>query len=212
MGAEPVPAGTEHTLPELPYAYDALEPFIDERTMRLHHDKHHAGYVKGLNAAEAALAKARESGDYALVQHWSRQAAFHGGGHWLHTMFWSVMAPNGNGGGGAPTGQIEAAIKDSFGSVAAFKAQFAAAAKSVEGSGWGLLHYRPHDQSLIILQAENQQKLSAWGSTPILGIDVWEHAYYLKYQNDRGAYVDAWWNVVNWTQVERNLASLMNKK
>jgi len=209
IGYAPVPEGTEHTLPDLPYDFDALEPFIDATTMRLHHDKHHAGYVKGLNAAEAALAKARETGEYDMVQYWSRKAAFNGGGHWLHSMFWKVMAPNANGGGGHPQGELEAALKQSFGSVDAFKAQFSAAAKSVEGSGWGLLHYRPEDQRLIVLQAENQHKLSPWGSTPILGVDVWEHAYYLKYRNERGTYIQNWWNVVNWSQVEANLKALM---
>jgi superoxide dismutase, Fe-Mn family len=203
----PVPEG-EHTLPPLPYAYDALEPFIDEQTMRIHHDKHHAGYVKGLNAAEAALAKARETKDFDLIQHWSRKAAFNGGGHFLHSMFWSVMAPPGKGGGGEPSGELQAVILRSFGSFEAFKAQFTAAAASVEGSGWGLVHYRRSDDRLLILQAENQHKLSPWDSTPIMGIDVWEHAYYLKYQNDRSAYITAWWNVVHWKEIERRLDEL----
>jgi superoxide dismutase, Fe-Mn family len=206
---EPVPSGAKHELPPLPYAVDALEPHLDAQTMQLHHDKHHLAYVNGLNKAEEELAKARQSGDHALVQHWSRQAAFHGGGHWLHSMFWKVMAPAGKGGGGEPSGELLAAITESFGSFDAFKKHFTAAANAVEGSGWGLLHYRAADQRLIILQAENQQKLSAWGSTPILGVDVWEHAYYLKYQNRRADYVTAWWNVVNWTQVEQNMRSLM---
>lgn len=209
IGFAPVPAGGKHALPPLPYAFDALEPHLDAQTMQLHHDKHHLGYVNGLNKAEEELAKARESGDFGLVQHWSRQAAFHGGGHWLHSMFWKVMAPTGKGGGGEPAGDLLAAIKESFGSFDAFRKQFAAAANAVEGSGWGLLHYRTDDQRLLILQAENQQKLSAWGSTPILGVDVWEHAYYLRYQNRRADYVNAWWNVVNWAQVEQNMRSLM---
>jgi Fe-Mn family superoxide dismutase len=192
-------------LPELPYAYDALEPYIDAETMRVHHDKHHAAYVSGLNRAEEELEKARASADYTYIQHWSRQAAFHGGGHHLHSMFWTVMAPKVMGGGEGPAGAIADAIADSFGSFDAFKAQFSAAAKAVEGSGWALLHYRNSDQRLIILQAENQQKFSTWGTVPILGIDVWEHAYYLKYRNDRAAYVENWWKVVNWKQVGVNL-------
>lgn len=199
---------TEHQLPPLPYAYDALEPVISAEIMTLHHDKHHAGYVRGLNAAEAALAQARAAGDYAMVQHWSRQAAFNGGGHYLHAMFWKVMAPPNNGGGGEPTGALADKINEDFGNFGNFKAHFSAAAKGVEGSGWGLLHYRPDDDRLLVLQAENQQKLSPWGTTPILGIDVWEHAYYLDYKNDRGAYVDAWWNVVNWNEVAANLEKL----
>lgn len=208
IGAEPLSEGTVHTLPALPYAVDALEPHIDAKTMSIHHSKHHAAYVAGLNKAEDELAKARSSGDYALIQHWSKQAAFHGGGHWLHSMFWKVMAPAGRGGGGKPTGKLLAALTSSFGSYDAFTAQFSAAANAVEGSGWALLHYRPSDAKLLILQAENQHKLSSWGSTPILGIDVWEHAYYLTYQNRRADYVKAWWNVVNWAQVEQNLISL----
>ncbi len=200
---------TEHVLPPLPYGYDALEPHIDAQTMQLHHDKHHDAYVKGLNKAEQELAKARAANDYALVQHWSRQAAFHGGGHFLHTLFWSIMAPSGKGGGGEPTGMLADKMKEDFGSVDAFKAQFSAAATAVEGSGWALLHYRTADKRLMILQAENQQKLSSWGTTPILALDVWEHAYYLKYQNKRADYVKAWWNVVNWAAVEKNLSMAM---
>lgn len=200
------PAPTKHELPPLPYAYNALEPHIDAQTMQLHHDKHHAAYVAGLNKAEEELAKARATGDFALIQHWSKQAAFHGGGHYLHSMFWTVMAPAGKGGGGEPTGALKDLIVQSFGSFDAFKKQLSAAAAAVEGSGWGLVHYRSSDRSLIILQAENQHKLTSWGSTPVLGIDVWEHAYYLKYQNKRADYIAAWWNVVNWEEVARRVA------
>ena len=201
-------AVTEHVLPPLPYAFDALEPYIDAATMELHHGKHHAAYVTGLNAAEAALARARADGDFALVQHWAKRAAFNGGGHFLHSMFWKVMAPSGKGGGGEPEGALRDAINRDFGSFDAFKKQFSAAAAQVEGGGWGLLHYRPEDDRLLVLQAENQHKLTVWGAMPILGIDVWEHAYYLKYQNKRPDYIDAWWNVVNWKQVGDNLATL----
>ncbi len=206
QGAQAGGVLTEHKLPELPYAYDALEPYIDAMTMELHHSKHHAAYVTGLNKAEAELAKARAANDYALVQHWSRQAAFHGGGHYLHSMFWTIMAPPGNGGGGKPTGALLAKIEEDFGSFEAFQAHFSAAAVAVEGGGWALLHYRPEDKRLVVLQAESQQKLSPWGSVPILGIDVWEHAYYLKHQNRRADYVKDWWNVVNWEQVAKNFA------
>lgn len=208
IGFEPVAAGGKHELPPLPYAYDALEPHIDAQTMQLHHGKHHLAYVNGLNKAEEELAKARTSGDFALVQHWSKQAAFHGGGHWLHSMFWKIMGAPGKDGGGEPSGELLAAINDSFGSFDAFKKQFSAAAGAVEGSGWALLHYRKDDQRLIVLQAENQHKLTSWGATPIMGIDVWEHAYYLKYQNKRPDYIAAWWNLVNWKAVNSNLASL----
>ncbi len=200
----------KHTLPPLPYAYNALEPYIDEQTMRLHHDKHHQGYVDGLNNAEEQLAKARAAGDYSMVQHWTKKAAFHGAGHVLHSIFWSVMAPNGNGGGGEPEGMLADRIKRDFGSIAAFKEQFFNAAKTVEGSGWGILTYRPLDDRLVIMQAENHQKLTQWQDLPLMCIDVWEHAYYLKYQNRRGDYIKAWWNVVNWKQVAARLQTAMS--
>ncbi len=199
---------TTHTLPSLPYAYDALEPYIDAQTMELHHSAHHQGYVNGLNNTEEALAEARANNDFELVQHYSRQAAFHGGGHWLHSMFWQVMAPPGNGGGGEPSGALASKIEEDFGSFENFRAHFSAAAGAVEGGGWGLLHYRFTDDRLLVLQAESQHKFSPWDSIPILGVDVWEHAYYLNYQNRRGAYIENWWNVVNWSQVADNFRML----
>lgn len=208
IGFEPPLAPGKHELPALPYPAEALEPFIDAQTMLIHHGKHHMAYVNGLNKAEEELAKARAADDFALIQHWSKQAAFHGGGHWLHSMFWKVMGAPGSQGGGEPTGELMATLNESFGSFSAFKKQFSAAAAAVEGSGWALLHYRHDDGRLLVMQAENQHKLSSWGATPILGIDVWEHAYYLKYQNKRADYVNAWWNVVNWNAVSANLASL----
>lgn len=206
--ADGLGAVTTHQLPDLPYAYNALEPYISEEIMQLHHTKHHAAYVRGLNEAETALAQARAAGDFALVQHLSRKAAFNGGGHFLHAMFWKVMAPAGNGGGGEPSGLVAEKIARDFGSFDALKAHFSAAAAGVEGGGWALLHYRPEDDRLIVLQAENQHKLTAWGALPILGIDVWEHAYYLQYKNVRGDYVNAWWNIVNWGAVNANLEAL----
>ncbi|GAB1430663.1 superoxide dismutase [Ignavibacteria bacterium] len=200
---------TKHELPKLLYGYDALEPYIDARTMELHHSKHHSAYVAGLNAAEKQLAAARASGDFGQIQHLSRQAAFHGGGHFLHSLFWRVMAPAGKGGGGEPQGDLSQKIIRDFGSFSAFQKQFSAAAAGVEGSGWAILHYRRADKRLLVLQAENQQKLSAWGIEPLLAIDVWEHAYYLKYQNKRNDYIAAWWNVVNWPEVARNLETAM---
>lgn len=191
----------KHELPPLPYAYDALEPHIDEQTMRLHHDKHHLGYVNGLNKAEEKLAEARAAGDFAMVKHWSREAAFHGSGHFLHAIFWPNMAPAGNGGGGAPSGALAEQINKDFGSVEAFKAHYSAAANAVEGSGWALLVWQPVGEKLEVLQSEKHHNLTQWGVVPLLVLDVWEHAYYLKYQNNRGAYVEAFWNVVNWSDV-----------
>lgn len=201
-------AGSLHELPKLPYAYDALEPYIDARTMEIHHTKHHQAYINGLRTADEALAKARESGDFSLIEYWSKKAAFNEGGHYLHSMFWESMAPK----GGKPEGELLTALDKCFGSEDKFRKQFQAAAVSVEGSGWALLHYRPSDKRLLILQAENQHKLTPWGTTPILGIDVWEHAYYLKYQNRRADYVSAWWNVVNWDVVRDRFNVLAKSK
>jgi Fe-Mn family superoxide dismutase len=189
-----------HKLPPLPYAYDALEPYIDEQTMRLHHDIHHAGYVKGLNTAEEKLAEARKAGDFSLVKHWSREAAFHGSGHLLHSIFWPNMIAASQA-KAEPSGALAEAIKSDFGSFDAFKAQFIAASGAVEGSGWGILAYRPADDSLVILTAEKHQNLTQWGVVPLLVLDVWEHAYYLKYQNRRGEYVQNFFNIINWDDV-----------
>ncbi|KTE92520.1 superoxide dismutase [Desulfitobacterium hafniense] len=189
-----------YQLPELPYAYDALEPHYDEATVRLHHDIHHKGYVDGLNNAEAKLAEAREKGDFGLVKHWERELAFHGSGHLLHTLFWTNMTPDG---GGTPAGSLGERISQDFGSFEAFKKQFSAAAVAVEGSGWAVLVWNPEFKKLEILQAEKHQNLTQWGAVPLLTVDVWEHAYYLKYQNKRAAWVETWWNLVNWADVSQ---------
>lgn len=205
-GSGAVDSDGKYTLPPLPYAYDALEPHIDEATMRLHHDKHHLGYVNGLNGALAQLAKAREAGDYAAVTALSRDLAFHASGHLLHTVFWNNLCPAAQ--SGAPSSWLSLQLERSFGSVDAFRAQFTAAANKVEGSGWGLLVYEPLAQRLLVMQAEKHQNLTAWGVVPLLVIDVWEHAYYLKYQNNRGEYVNSFWNVVNWADVETRLRAV----
>ncbi|MBD3176241.1 MAG: superoxide dismutase [Armatimonadia bacterium] len=186
--------GSEFVLPELPYAYDALEPHYDEETVTIHHDKHHAGYVRGANAAMEALAEIR-GGDRpgSEIKHWERQLAFAGSGHVLHTLFWLGMTP----GGSEPTGDFADAMEDSFGSVEACREHLTAATGSVEASGWGILGYLPLTDSLIILQAEKHQNLTVQGVVPLLVIDVWEHAYYLKYQNNRGDFVQAWWEIAN---------------
>jgi superoxide dismutase, Fe-Mn family len=188
----------EHILPALPYAYDALEPYYDEQTVRLHHDIHHKGYVDGLNNAESKLMEARQKGDFSLIKHWERELAFHGSGHLLHTLFWENMKP---GGGGPATGAIAACINEEFGSFENFRKQFSSAAVAVEGSGWTVLCWNPYFAKLVVLQVEKHQNLTQWGVLPLLTIDVWEHAYYLKYQNKRAAYVEAWWNLVNWDNV-----------
>lgn len=187
-----------HELPPLDYPYEALEPHIDAQTMKLHHDVHHAGYVKGLNTAEAKLAEAREANDFALVKHWSRELAFHGAGHFLHCIFWKNMSPNG---GGKPEGALMKQIERDFQSFDGFAAQFKAAAGAVEGSGWAMLVKNHAVGKLEILTAEKHQNLTQWVVEPLLAIDVWEHAYYLKYQNRRPEYVEAFMKVINWKDV-----------
>ncbi|WP_342564143.1 Fe-Mn family superoxide dismutase [Paenibacillus sp. FSL R7-0345] len=198
-----VPIGG-HTLPPLPYAYNALEPYIDEKTMVIHHDKHHQSYVDGLNKAELKLAEARKNGDFDLVKHWERELAFNGAGHYLHTIFWNVMSPQG---GGRPTGALLDAIERSFGSYDAFKTQFTEAAVKVEGGGWAILVWSPRSRRLEILTAEKHQNLSQWDVVPLLALDVWEHAYYLKHQNNRADYIKDWWKVVNWPYVSERYAA-----
>jgi len=189
----------EYVLPDLPYPYDALEPHIDAQTMEIHHSKHHAGYVRGLNTALTKLRDIREgSGDVGLIKHWTRELAFHGSGHVNHALFWQMMAPEGQDGGGFPEGPLAERIDRDFGSFAQFTAHFKAAARSVEGSGWAWLVVEPISRRLLVLQMEKQQHADMTGVIPILGVDVWEHAYYLKYQNRRGDYVDAFMNVANW--------------
>lgn len=191
----------EFVLPKLPYEYNALEPHIDAQTMEIHHSKHHQAYVNGLNKAAAELAKARESGDMALVKHWSRELAFHGGGHINHALFWNTMAPAEKGGGGRPEGALAEAINRDFGSFEKFAAHFSAAANAVEGAGWAWLVFDRLSGRLMVQQMEKQQNLLLTGAAPLLGCDVWEHAYYLKHQNKRADYVKAWWNVVAWAKV-----------
>ncbi|WP_407406937.1 superoxide dismutase [Peribacillus sp.] len=187
----------KHTLPPLPYSYDALEPIISAEIMRLHHDKHHQTYVDGLNKAELMMKKARESNDFSLLKHWEREAAFHGSGHYLHTLFWEGMMP---GGGGQPKGDLLKQIERDFGSFEAFKSHFSEAAKQVEGVGWAILVWVPRSRRLEILQSERHMILTQWDTIPVLVLDVWEHAYYLQYKNNRAAYVKKWWNVINWPQ------------
>ncbi|MBY0098631.1 superoxide dismutase [Mesobacillus maritimus] len=193
-----VPLGG-HKLPPLPYAYNALEPVIAEEIMRLHHTKHHQSYVDGLNKAEKEMKKAREKGDFSLIKHWEREAAFNGSGHYLHTIFWNVMSPKG---GGKPTGELMTAINATFGSFNQFKKHFSEAAKNVEAVGWAILVWAPRSHRLEILTAEKHQNLTQWDTIPLLVLDVWEHAYYLQYKNERAKYVENWWKVVNWREVE----------
>jgi len=185
-------------LPKLEYAYDALEPHIDAKTMELHHSKHHQAYVDGYNKAIDDLAKAREGKDFAALEQHERKLAFHGSGHVLHNIFWMTMAPKN---GSAPEGELADAIKRDFGSHDAMVAHFTSAATSVEGNGWAILAMNVITGKLIIQQALNHQHSTVTGALPLLPLDMWEHAYYLKHQNKRADYVKEWWNVVNWKNV-----------
>ncbi len=192
-------------LPKLPYAYDALEPFIDAQTMNIHHTKHHQAYITNLNAG---LEKHPELAGWSLDDLMVRLNEVpedirgvvrnHGGGHWNHDMFWQVMAPNA---GGEPQGELAKAIDADFGSFANFKAEFEKAAATRFGSGWAWLVKK--GDKLVVVSTPNQDNPLSEGLTPILGVDVWEHAYYLKYQNRRPEYLSNWWNVVNWAEVSR---------
>lgn len=192
-----------HQLPPLPYAYDALEPYIDTQTMQIHHTKHHQAYVDNLNKAITG----------SPVESWSLEELIarlsqvpenirtvvrnHGGGHLNHSLFWQMMAPNA---GGAPQGELAQAIANAFGSFESFKEKLTAAAMGRFGSGWAWLVVKPSG-ALDVTSTANQDSPLTDGDKPILGVDVWEHAYYLKYQNRRNEYVQAWWNVVNWNFV-----------
>ncbi len=198
------PEKGEYVLPPLNYEYDALEPHIDAKTMELHHSAHHQSYVDGLNRALKAMGEIREGDrDAGEIKHWSRELAFHGSGHLLHVIFWRCMAPPNEGGGGMPQGAIAAQIERDFGSFNQFAAHFKAASTAVEASGWGILVYEATSGRLLIMQSEKHHNLTAWGVIPLMAIDVWEHAYYLKYQNRRADYVDAFMNVINWDFVDR---------
>ncbi len=197
-------------LPPLPYPENALEPHIDARTMSIHHDKHHAAYTNNLNSAlegQPALAgKSIEAllGNLDAVPEATRMTVRNnGGGYANHTLFWEIMGPNG---GGEPSGELAEAINSAFGSFAAFKEQFAKAGATRFGSGWAWL-YVGKDGKLAVGSTPNQDTPLMEGNTPILGLDVWEHAYYLNYQNRRPDYITAWWNVVNWDAVARKYAA-----
>jgi superoxide dismutase, Fe-Mn family len=198
------PDGT-YALPPLPYAYEALEPAIDAQTMHLHHDIHFLGYANGLNATLKQLAAFRDKSDFPQIQYWENQLAFHGSGYFLHTVFFQNMAVAGSTTASAGT---QKTLADAFGSFDAFKAQFSAAAAAVEGAGWAILGWQSFGKKLVILQAEKHQNLAQWGITPLLVLDVWEHAYYLKYQNRRADYIKAWWSVVNWDNLALRLAAI----
>ncbi len=196
-----------YTLPQLPYAYDALEPHIDARTMEIHYTKHHQAYITNVNQAIAGTALESKSVEalisdlQAVPENIRTVVRNHGGGHANHALFWTVMGP---GKGGTPSGALAKAIEGAFGSFDTFKEQFTKAAATRFGSGWAWLSVS--QGKLIVESSANQDSPLSEGRTPILGLDVWEHAYYLNYQNRRPDYVTAFWNVINWDEVARRLA------
>ena len=206
------------TLPDLPYAFDALEPTIDTQTMQIHHDKHHNAYVTNLNKAIDGLSEYESMSIEQLVYNMEKiphdiQTAIrnNGGGHCNHSLFWSIMAPANNGGGGEPTGELAEAINTACGSFAEFKEHFTKAAMTRFGSGWAWLGVKS-DSTLCVCSTPNQDNPLMHGLVdvhckPILGLDVWEHAYYLNYQNRRPDYIAAWWKVVNWSAVADRFAA-----
>jgi len=196
----------KYTLPEMPYAYDALEPHIDAQTMEIHHTKHHQKYTDMMNGALEKLSPELQEKDIEEILSNINQVPddvkgainFNGGGYDNHKLFWNSMKQNG---GGEPTGAIADAINDSFGSFAEFKELFSSKSAPIQGSGWGWLVYNPGSGKVEYKAMSNQTSPRTEGLVPLLGLDVWEHAYYLKYQNKRPDYIAAWWNVINWDEV-----------
>lgn len=187
-----------YTLPELPYSPGALEPHYSGEIVELHHDKHHAAYVKGANDTLEQLAAAREAGDFSAINMLTRSFAFHLSGHVLHSIFWTNMSPDG---GGRPDGELGAAIDEFFGGFDVMQAQLSAATTNVQGIGWGALAWEPVMQRLVVEQIHDHQGNVGAGTVPLLVIDSWEHAYYLQYKNVKAEWVKAFWNIVNWPDV-----------
>jgi Fe-Mn family superoxide dismutase len=194
---------SKYVLPDLSYDYGALEPNISGKIMELHHDKHHLAYVNGANSALDALAEAREKNDLTMVNKFQKDLAFNLAGHVNHTVFWKNMSPEG---GDKPTGDLAAAIDEYFGSFDAFRAHFTASALGIQGSGWSILVWDILGQKLIIEQLYDHQGNLSVGSIPLLMLDMWEHAFYLDYQNVKPEYVKAFWNIVNWADVQARFA------
>ena len=194
------------SLPKLPYDYNALEPYISEQQLRLHHDKHHQGYVNGANAIFEKLDKAHSEKTDLDMKALLKELSFNIGGHLLHTTFWENMAPAGKGGGGQPSGAIADAINSEFGGFEQFKKEFSKSAATVEGSGWAALVAQPCIARPLIMQIEKHNVNLYPGFQVLMALDVWEHAYYVDYKNERAKFIDAFWNVVNWDKVNKNLS------
>jgi Fe-Mn family superoxide dismutase len=192
-----------YTLPELPYDYKALEPHLAGRILELHHDKHHKAYVEGANKVLERLQEARATGDFGSINQLEKNLAFHLSGHILHSLFWKNMSPDG---GDKPTGELAAAIDEHLGSFDQFRSQFSEAANNVQGSGWAALSWEPVGKRLIVEQVYDHQGNVGQGGPPLLVLDMWEHAFYLQYENRKGEWVDAFWNLVDWYDVSTRFA------
>ncbi|GAB3926348.1 superoxide dismutase [Microlunatus endophyticus] len=197
-----------YELPDLPYDYAALEPHISGKIMELHHDKHHATYVAGINTALDQLAEARDKNSLGTVAGLEKNLAFNLGGHINHSVFWPNLSPDG---GDKPTGDLAAAIDEYFGSFDGFRAHFEATANTIQGSGWAILAYDTLGQRLNIVQLYDQQGNLPLAQIPIILLDMWEHAFYLQYQNVKADYVKAWWNVVNWADAQTRFTAATQK-
>lgn len=199
---------TKYTLPELTYDYAALEPSISARIMELHHSKHHAAYVAGANSALEQMEEARTKSDFGAINKLQKDLAFHLSGHINHSIFWKNLAPTNS---DRPDAELSAAIDEFFGSFESFQAHFNAAAMGIQGSGWAFLAWDSVGQRLIIEQLYDQQSNVAMASIPLLMLDMWEHAFYLDYQNVKGDYVKAFWSIVNWTDVQARFDAASTK-
>lgn len=195
-------ADETYKLPDLAYDYGALQPHISGEIMELHHDKHHATYVKGANTALEKLAEARRADDFASLSMLERNFAFNLSGHVLHSVFWSNLSPDG---GGEPTGDLAEQIGATFGGFERFKKHMNEAASTIQGSGWALASWEPVARRLVVQQVHDHQGEHGQGTIPLLAIDAWEHAYYLQYKNEKASFFDAIWNVVNWDDVARRM-------
>jgi Fe-Mn family superoxide dismutase len=189
-----------YSLPDLPYEPSALEPHLSARILELHHDKHHAAYVKGANSALEQLAELRAKGDFEATAPVERALAFNTSGHVLHSVLWTNLSPDG---GGEPTGTLGTAIDEGFGGFTGFQKQMVQAAATIQGSGWALASWEPMAGRLVVQQVHDHQGQHGQGTVPLLAIDAWEHAYYLQYENRKPDYLEAIWNVVSWPDVQR---------
>jgi superoxide dismutase, Fe-Mn family len=200
--------GGNFTLAPLPYKFEFLEPHMDAETVNLHYTFHHGGAVKGANKDMQMIRKALDENNLDTVDFWTKKLAYHFSSHALHSIFWTNLTNKKS----EPKGDLLKRIEKNFGSFDKLKGYIAATSKNVDGNGWGILAYQPHSDSLSLIQCENHEKIVQWGAVPLLVIDVWEHAYYLKYKNKRADFVDALFNIINWENVEQRLDSATRLK